>query len=68
MMALPKARVSVRKMGTRAGQPHYGAECTTCGRVLVVAHATRDAAKAEGEAHKLAGCAHNARYYSNVGR
>lgn len=35
---------SVRKMGTRMGQPHYGAECALCRRVLAVAHLSKDAA------------------------
>lgn len=65
-MALPKTRISVRKMGTRMGQPHYGAECLTCGTVLIVAHATREAGKEAGEAHKREGCRHTARYYSQV--
>lgn len=35
---------SVRKMGTRAGAPHYGAECDVCRRVLAVAHLSKDGA------------------------
>lgn len=65
-MGLPRVRISVRKMGTRAGQPHYGAQCVTCGSVLVVAHVTREVAVEAGEEHKRAGCAHTLRYYSQV--
>jgi hypothetical protein len=50
------ARVSVRKMGTRMGRPHYGAECRTCGSVLAVAHLSRDAAQELGREHKVNGC------------
>jgi len=65
-MPLPKVKISVRKMGTRFGEPHYGSECVTCGTVLVAAHASRDTAKRAGEVHKAAGCRHTHRYYSNV--
>jgi hypothetical protein len=51
------ARIRVAKMGTRAGRPHYGSECLSCGSVLAVAHLDRDAAKALGEQHKARGCA-----------
>lgn len=42
---------SVRKMGTRAGLSHYGAECVLCRRVLVVAHLSKDAATAIAVRH-----------------
>jgi hypothetical protein len=62
------ARISVRKMGTRRGLPHYGAECVTCGSVLAAAHLSREAAKALGEQHKAAGCSINLRWAVNGGR
>lgn len=62
------ARISVRKMGTRAGQPHYGATCTTCGSVLAVAHLSREAAKARGEEHKRTGCQPTLRWAHNAMR
>jgi hypothetical protein len=62
------ARISVRKMGTRAGQPHYGAECVTCGSVLAVAHLSREAAKQRGEEHKQQGCSITLRWAANGGR
>lgn len=42
---------SVRKMGTRRGMPHYGAECNLCRRVLAVAHLTKDAATSIAKTH-----------------
>lgn len=44
---------SVRKMGTRAGQPHYGADCNLCSpqRVLVVAHLSKEAATEIAKEH-----------------
>lgn len=45
------AKISVRKMGTRRGMPHYGAECNVCHRVLAVAHLTKEAATAIGKNH-----------------
>lgn len=60
------AHISVRKMGTRRGMPHYGAECITCGTVLAVAHLTRDEAKARGAEHKAAGCQPTLRWASNA--
>jgi hypothetical protein len=60
------ARISVRKMGTRAGQPHYGAECATCGSVLAVAHLSRDAARALGDQHKINGCQPTLRWAHNA--
>lgn len=42
---------SVRKMGTRMGQPHYGAECLLCRSVLIVAHATKQAAMVKATTH-----------------
>lgn len=49
--------ISVRKMGTRAGQPHYGVECRVCranygkATVLVVAHLSKEAARELAAAH-----------------
>jgi hypothetical protein len=51
-----KARISVRKAGTRMGQPHYGATCQTCGAVLAVAHLSREAATERGAEHRASGC------------
>lgn len=65
-MPLPKVRVSIRKMGTARGVPHYGAECVTCGTVLVVAHASREECERARDAHKREGCRHTLRYYSQV--
>lgn len=62
------AKISVRKMGTRRGEPHYGATCQTCGTVLVVAHASKDTARAAGEAHKITGCAFTLQWATSVGR
>ena len=51
------ARKSIRKMGTRAGQPHYGVTCRMCpgnyGRdyIVVVAHLSKDAAESSYAAH-----------------
>lgn len=42
---------SVRKMGTRRGVPHYGADCNLCRSVLAVAYLSRDAAIAIAKAH-----------------
>jgi hypothetical protein len=42
---------SVRKMGTRRGEPHYGAECVICRRVLAVAHMTKDGATGLAKSH-----------------
>ncbi len=50
------AKISIRKMGTRLGQPHYGAECVTCGTVLVVAHVGREYAQELGKQHREQGC------------
>jgi hypothetical protein len=62
------AKISVRKMGTRQGQPHYGAECQTCGSVLAVAHLSRDAAKALGAEHRKTGCQPTLRFAHNAAR
>lgn len=62
------ARISVRKMGTWRGVPHYGAECVTCGTVLIVAHASRASALMAGDAHKANGCRATLRYYANGGK
>lgn len=49
--------VSVRKMGTRAGRPHYGVECRACRNnygmpaVLAVAHLSKEAADALAASH-----------------
>ena len=59
------AKISVRKMGTRQGQPHYGATCVTCGSVIVVAYASKDEANELGEAHKRNGCAVTLRWVTS---
>lgn len=54
-------RFSIRKMGTRAGQPHYGLTCLMCpamfGRenILIVAHASREGAARRWAEHVAAG-------------
>lgn len=50
------ARVSIRKMGTRAGRPHYGAECMTCHTVLIPFGRDREVCVAAREEHKKNGC------------
>jgi hypothetical protein len=60
------ARVSIRKMGTRQGHPHYGATCETCGTVLVAAHATRETCVTARETHRRDGCAVTLRAAHNV--
>lgn len=65
-MALPTVRTSVRKMGTRGGRPHYGAECMTCGTVLAVAHLDKGEAQRVAAQHKIDGCRHSLRYYAGV--
>lgn len=50
------ARVSIRKMGTRAGKPHYGAQCVTCGAVLAVAYLSREACERLADDHRRQGC------------
>ena len=42
---------SVRKMGTRRGMPHYGADCNVCRTVLAVAHLSKEGATAVAKAH-----------------
>lgn len=50
-------RISIRKMGTRAGQPHYSVECLGCpsnygkATVIAVAHLSKDGAKSVAAAH-----------------
>ncbi len=61
------ARISVRKAGTRRGQPHYSAECATCGSVLAIGYLGRETAKALGEEHKRNGCAITMRWAANGG-
>ena len=63
---LPTVKVSIRKMGTRKGQPHCGAECTTCSAILIPFGASRDECVSAREAHKREGCRHSARYYNNL--
>ena len=56
--------ISIRKMGTRRGEPHYGVECRACrgnygkSTVVAVAHLDKPSAVALAE-HHLAkhGCA-----------
>lgn len=54
-------RVSIRKMGTRAGRPHYGVECISCpghygmNSILAVAHLSKDGALAVKAAHLASG-------------
>ena len=62
------AKISVRKMGTRQGQPHYGSECVTCGTVLAIGHMTKDAARELGEGHKRSGCRMTLRWVTNVSK
>lgn len=51
------AGTSIRKMGTRGGQPHYGVECLACPHVyghrsvVRVAHLSREGAQAVALAH-----------------
>lgn len=47
---------SIRKMGTRRGQPHYGADCKLCGlagHVLSIGYLTKPAAENVVRAHML---------------
>lgn len=52
-------RVSIRKMGTRGGQPHYGVICLGCplrfGRdnVLAIGYLSREGAELAKQAHVL---------------
>lgn len=61
-MAKPYAgRISIRKMGTRAGNPHYGVECISCpghygmNSILAVAHLSKEGAEIVAAAHRASG-------------
>lgn len=56
-MASSLPRIRVQKMGTRAGQPHYGVDCLGCPAwngmhaVIAMGHLSKDGARAAGAAH-----------------
>jgi hypothetical protein len=51
------SRISIRKMGTRLGRPHYGVSCIGCPalfgkeNILAVAHLDKDTAQELGRQH-----------------
>lgn len=53
---MKNARISIRKTGTRAGQPTYSASCASCGSVLVVGGVDREVCVSLGEKHRREGC------------
>ena len=54
---MKNARISIRKTGTRAGQPTYSATCASCGSVVIVGGAPRQTCVSAGEKHRRDGCA-----------
>jgi len=55
---MARTMISVRKTGTRMGQPHYGVECRACrgnfgkATVLVVGYLSKEAAQRTATEHK----------------
>ena len=48
---MPAQTYSVRKAGTRLGQPHYSAECLRCRTVLAIGHLSKEAATRLAQGH-----------------